>query len=153
MGPQARSTFLTADTQYLQLRRKSDVDDDSSRSDHLSIEAESALDGHAANIPRAKSRRGVRNERRIPVAKSWHYLLTSLISLAVVYLQGRSYFAYTETRNITGAWPEEPNLWPNFVLFYTAVVAVMIDILAFGLRLSVRLLPLTALGRKAYTVC
>lgn len=90
-----------------------------------------------------------RHKRRIRIARSLQHLLTSLLSLGVAVLQGKTFITYETTKNVVGAWPDFVNLLPTLMLFATACAALIIDICA----ITAYLWPQTRIGRKAFSVC
>lgn len=145
--PAKRRRNRTADTRYSQVQQIPESYEDVKHSSRVSAKAIPASYGDVEY--QTGQERQIRRERRTRVARGLLSLLTSLISLAVVYCQGSTWLIYRRTMGIEGAWPDEPNLLPTLVLLATAVVAVFIDIFALGLYMS----SSTALGRKGYRVC
>lgn len=143
------ATANTADTQYFQLQQIPERYDDSNKSSRVSAKAIPASHGIFGSVQLAEQDRRIRQEWQIRIAKGFMSLLTSLISLTVVYLQGNTWLTYQRTMHIEGAWPNEPNLSPTLVLLATGIIAVFIDIFALVAYMS----PLIAMARKLYNVC
>lgn len=89
-----------------------------------------------------------RHKRRIRIVRGFQHLLTALVSLGVAILQGRTYIIYEQTKNVPGAWPSFPDLFPTLLLFATAVAATTMDLCA----LIAYVWPKTRAGNVAYKV-
>lgn len=89
-----------------------------------------------------------RHKRRIRILRGIQHLLTTFVSLGVAILQGRTYIIYQQTKNVPGAWPSFPDLFPTLLLFATAVTATTMDLSA----LIAYICPQTRTGYFAYKV-
>lgn len=89
-----------------------------------------------------------RHKRRIRILRCIQHLLTALVSLGVAVLQGRTYIIYQQTKDVPGAWPSFPDLFPTLLLFATAVAATTMDLSA----LIAYMFPQTRVGNWAFKV-
>lgn len=66
--------------------------------------------------------------RSIRILRAFQSLLTSIISLTIAFLQGRTYVMYLRTNDVSGAWPTHPDLFPTILLLSVAIAATIFDI-------------------------
>jgi hypothetical protein len=89
-----------------------------------------------------------RHKKRIRILRSLQHLLTSLLSLIIAVLQGRTYDIYMQTKDVNAAWPTHPNVFPTLLLFATALLSLFFDACA----ITAYSWPNTRIGQKAYRV-
>jgi hypothetical protein len=90
-----------------------------------------------------------RHKFRIRVARGIQHLVTSMLSLIISILQGRTYVMYQQTKTVHGAWPVHADVFPTLLLFSVAVVALTFDVCA----IIAYIWPTTKIGHKAFKVC
>lgn len=107
-----------------------------------------AMEAQQDNVRQINRERQAQHERRIRIIKGIEHLLTALVSLVVAGIAGRTYIVYDQTKTVSGAWPDDPNLLPTIMLFSTAVAATVMDLCA----LIAYLWPHTTVGSVAFKV-
>jgi hypothetical protein len=78
--------------------------------------------------PTADQLRLARETRRIRILRSVHHGLSSILSIIIATLQSLTYVKYEQTKDVPGAWPKQPTLFPTLVLLVVALVALTFDI-------------------------
>jgi hypothetical protein len=76
------------------------------------------------------------------------HTLAALLATVIAALQMSTYAIYQNTKDIPGAWPEHPNIYPILLLGAVAMAALIFDICALIAYIS----PLSWLGDKAYYI-
>lgn len=85
-------------------------------------------------------------ERQIKVLRVVQHTLTSVVSMIIATLQALTYAKYQQTKDIPGAWPKSPLLFPTLILLTVAAMALAFDICS----LIAYLMPHKPIAQRAF---
>jgi hypothetical protein len=89
-----------------------------------------------------------RTKKAIRIIRICQGLLTATLSIIIAVFQGRAYWTYIKTQDVSNAWPDHPQLFATLLLFGVATGAFAFDVFLLVAYLT----PDVGIARKAFHV-
>jgi hypothetical protein len=86
------------------------------------------------------------NDRPVRVLRVVQHTLTSIVSIMIATLQSLTYVKYQKTKDVPGAWPLQPTLFPTLILLAVAAMGLAFDICS----LIAYLMPHRRIAQRAF---